>query len=136
LPPQLDTDIESNQPYLYCYLISLCLSDCSARSSGSVSSAQLVKANHAWPSQSHLNSFSLHAALFFALGAIDYTNSDRTTGAFTPLAIDMDEETAATRESNEVNNGRLAMFAFWELVRHDIVTDGEPLITGLPFLYQ
>ena len=40
----------------------------------------------------------------------------------------MDAETAATRESNEVNNGRLAMLAFWELVRHDITMDaGEPL---------
>ena len=53
------------------------------------------------------------------------------------MAIEMDEETAFTRESNEVNNGRLAMLAFWELVRHDITMDaGEPLITGLPFLYN
>lgn len=49
----------------------------------------------------------------------------------------MDEETAFTRESNEVNNGRLAMLAFWELVRHDITREpGEVLITGLPFLYN
>lgn len=49
----------------------------------------------------------------------------------------MDEETAFTRESNEVNNGRLAMLAFWELIRHDIVREpGENLITGFPFLYN
>ena len=49
----------------------------------------------------------------------------------------MDDETAFTRESNEVNNGRLAMLAFWELVRHDLVKEpGEHLITGLPFLYN
>lgn len=49
----------------------------------------------------------------------------------------MDEETAFTRESNEVNNGRLAMLAFWELVRHDITRGAdEHLIQGLPFLYN
>lgn len=79
---------------------------------------------------------SFVTATFFAIGAVDYTISAPVTGYHAPLPIEMDEETAFTRESNEVNNGRLAMLAFWELVRHDIVTDGEPLITGLPFLYN
>lgn len=76
-------------------------------------------------------------ATFFAIGAVDYTISAPITGYHAPLPIDMDEETAFTRESNEVNNGRLAMLAFWELIRHDITREaGEPLITGLPFLYN
>jgi hypothetical protein len=49
----------------------------------------------------------------------------------------MDEETFATRKQNEISNGRLAMLAFMELVRHDLTMDpGEPMITGLPFLYN
>lgn len=76
-------------------------------------------------------------ATFFAIGAVDYTISAPITGYHAPLPIEMDTETAATRESNEVNNGRLAMLAFWELVRHDITMEpGEHLITGLPFLYN
>jgi Chlorophyll A-B binding protein len=40
------------------------------------------------------------------------------------------------RQLQELQNGRLAMLAFAELIRHDLTTDGEPLITGLPFLYS
>jgi hypothetical protein len=79
-------------------------------------------------------------ATCFALGAFDYTISAPVTGYTAPLPIEMDDETAFTRESNEVNNGRLAMLAFWELVRHDLTRGadglGDHLIPGLPFLYN
>ena len=62
----------------------------------------------------------------FAIGAFDYTNSDEN-GFIETLPIDLDEETMAERRVNEVSNSRLAMLAFWELVRHDIVTNGAPV---------
>ena len=86
------------------------------------------------------NHIKFWVATFFAIGAVDYTISDPITGYHAPLPIEMDEETAFTRETNEVNNGRLAMLAFWELVRHDLSGGadglGDHLITGLPFLYN
>jgi hypothetical protein len=48
-----------------------------------------------------------------------------------------------TRKLQELQNGRLAMLAFLELLRHDsqnLVSPGfdglDNLITGLPFLYE
>jgi hypothetical protein len=39
------------------------------------------------------------------------------------------------KQTKELQNGRLAMIAIMELLRHDSQTAGEHLITGLPFLY-
>ena len=60
---------------------------------------------------------------------IDYTWSD-TEGRHETLPIDLDDETMAIRRVNEVSNGRLAMLAFWELVREDIA--GQAPFEGMP----
>jgi hypothetical protein len=72
----------------------------------------------------------------FFIGSIDYLNSN-SQGRLETLPVDMDDETMKQRRTNELSNGRLAMLAFWELVRHDLTKGAdEPLITGLPFLYN
>ena len=55
----------------------------------------------------------------------------------------LDDETMITRQNNEISNGRLAMLASLELLRHDsqnFVSPGfdglDNLITGLPFIYE
>jgi len=80
--------------------------------------------------------------LFFAIGMVDYLNSDRL-GYLEIAPIPLDDETMAQRRVNEISNGRLAMLAFFELLRHDwqnLVVPGfdgyDRMITGLPFLYQ
>jgi light-harvesting complex I chlorophyll a/b binding protein 1 len=74
--------------------------------------------------------------LMFFIGSIDYLNSN-SQGRLETLPGDMDDETMKQRRTNELSNGRLAMLAFWELVRHDLTKGAdEPLITGLPFLYN
>jgi Chlorophyll A-B binding protein len=69
--------------------------------------------------------------IMFLIGAIDFTGflgsakpqgSQYFDAGFLSFDIgtpDMDPETLKTRTENEVSNGRLAMLAFWELVRHD-----------------
>ena len=56
---------------------------------------------------------------------------------------DLAPEVAAVRETQELQNGRLAMLATLELLRHDCQNSVVPgfdgldnLITGLPFLYN
>lgn len=80
---------------------------------------------------------SFWTTLWLFCGMVNFLNYERT-GSFTEWQeVDMDAETLAERKQNEISNGRLAMLAFMELVRHDITSEaGEPLITGLPFLYQ
>lgn len=75
--------------------------------------------------------------LFLSIGCVNFLNYEKT-GSFTVWQEnDMDDATFAERKQNEISNGRLAMLAFMELVRHDLTMDaGEPMITGLPFLYQ
>jgi hypothetical protein len=80
-------------------------------------------------------------ATFFAIGFVDYTFSDRVNARHEIApGPPLDDETMAIRRANEVSNGRLAMLAFWELVRHDISrgVDGlsDNMITGFPFLYD
>lgn len=82
-------------------------------------------------------------ATFFSIGMVDYLNSDRL-GYHEIAPIDLDDEVMAERRVNEVSNGRLAMLAFFELLRHDhhnLVNPGmdmghEEMIMGLPFLYN
>jgi Chlorophyll A-B binding protein len=52
-------------------------------------------------------------------------------------------EVLKIRETQELQNGRIAMLAFLELIRHDAQNTVVPgfdgldnLITGLPFLYN
>jgi Chlorophyll A-B binding protein len=79
------------------------------------------------------------AQIFFAIGATDYYGflGDFDAGK-KPVGGDID-----TLQLNELQNGRLAMLAFLELLRHDSQNYIQPgfdgldnLITGLPFLYE
>ena len=80
---------------------------------------------------------SFWIALFFAIGCVNFLNYERTGSFAYWQTMDMDEETLAERKQNEISNGRLAMLAFWELVRHDLTSaPGDHMITGLPFLYN
>lgn len=78
-------------------------------------------------------------ALCFVIGSVDFLNSDES-GFLETLPIDLDPVDMEERRMNEISNGRLAMLAFWELVRHDIVKGsdglGDHLIAGMPFLYH
>mmetsp|Transcript_14778 Transcript_14778/g.33529 ORF Transcript_14778/g.33529 Transcript_14778/m.33529 type:complete len:194 (+) Transcript_14778:49-630(+) len=60
-------------------------------------------------------------------------------GSFEVGMPDLDAETLAKRQTQEIQHGRLAMLATLELFRHDMSNGadglGEQLITGLPFLY-
>lgn len=81
---------------------------------------------------------SFWVALFFCIGTVDFLTYEKFSN-FNEYQQDlsMDEETFATRKQNEISNGRLAMLAFMELLRHDMTMDaGDPMITGLPFLYN
>jgi len=78
--------------------------------------------------------------IFFLIGATDYYGF---LGSFEfgmkPVGKDDIEEL----KMNELSNGRLAMLAFLELLRHDsqnFVSPGfdglDNMITGLPFIYS
>lgn len=78
--------------------------------------------------------------IFFLVGAVDYYGY---LGNFEVGKPELDPEVAIKRETQELNNGRLAMLAITELLRHDsqnYVSPGfdglDNLITGLPFLYN
>lgn len=80
---------------------------------------------------------SFWVALFLSIGCVNFLNYEKNSSFTEWQDIEMDEETLAVRKQNEISNGRLAMLAFMELLRHDITSDaGEPMITGLPFLYN
>jgi hypothetical protein len=74
--------------------------------------------------------------LMFFIGSFDYLNSN-SQGFLETYPIELDDETMKQRRTNELSNGRLAMLAFWELVRQDL-TKGpdEPLLSLTPFLYN
>jgi hypothetical protein len=79
------------------------------------------------------------AQIFFLVGAVDYWG---VLGDFEYGKPDLDADTLAKRQTQELQNGRLAMLATLELLRHDsqnYVSPGfdglDTLITGLPFLY-
>jgi hypothetical protein len=77
--------------------------------------------------------------MFFLIGAVDYwgvlTLGDTEGKGKT-------EEELAEQKNKELSNGRLAMIATLELLRHDSqmlvggMYAGDHLITGLPFLYN
>jgi len=80
------------------------------------------------------------AQMFFFIGAVDYWG---ILGDFEVGKPDLPEEILVKRQTQEVQNGRLAMLATLELLRHDsqnLVQPGfdglDNLITGLPFLYN
>ena len=74
---------------------------------------------------------------FFCIGCVDFLTYEKYGFNEYQQDLGMDEETFATRKQNEISNGRLAMLAFMELLRHDITKDAaDPMITGLPFLYN
>jgi len=77
--------------------------------------------------------------IFFLIGAVDYYGFLKYEVGIPDLA----PEVAAKRTTQELQNGRLAMLAILELLRHDSQNLVEPdfdgldnLITGLPFLYN
>jgi hypothetical protein len=79
------------------------------------------------------------AQMFFFIGAVDYWG---VLGDFEVGKPDLDPETLKKRQTQELQNGRLAMLATLELLRHNsqnLVSPGfdglDNLITGLPFLY-
>jgi len=86
--------------------------------------------------------------ILFLIGFVDYrTYTGKPVGFLTSTAGIKkfpDESSKAKAEGQEIQNGRLAMFAIVELLRHDsqnyvagYAVDGlsTHLITGLPFLY-
>jgi Chlorophyll A-B binding protein len=69
------------------------------------------------------------AQIFFLIGATDYYGflGDFEAGK----ASGLDAETLETRKLNELQNGRLAMLAFLELLRHDSQNFIKPGFDGL-----
>jgi hypothetical protein len=79
------------------------------------------------------------AQMIFFIGAVDYWGF---LGDFEVGKPDLAPEMLKTRQTQELQHGRLAMLATMELLRHDsqnLVSPGfdglDNLITGLPFLY-
>ena len=80
------------------------------------------------------------AQMFFLIGAVDYYGFLGDFGVGKP---DLPADILTKRQTQELQNGRLAMLATMELFRHDsqnFVSPGfdglDNLITGLPFLYN
>jgi hypothetical protein len=80
------------------------------------------------------------AQIFFLIGAVDYWGF---LGDFEVGKPSLEGNTLVKRQTQELQNGRLAMIACLELFRHDsqnLVQPGfdglDNLITGLPFLYN
>jgi hypothetical protein len=78
--------------------------------------------------------------IFFLIGAVDYYGF---LGDFEVGKPQFPADELEKRQLQELQNGRLAMLAFLELIRHDaqnLVSPGfdglDNLITGLPFIYE
>ena len=75
--------------------------------------------------------------MFFLIGAVDYTGF---LGDFDVGKKTVGDKSLAELQTNELQNGRLAMLAFLELLRHDSQNYVSPdpdfvMLTGLPWLY-
>jgi hypothetical protein len=73
------------------------------------------------------------AQMFAIIGLVD---NDGLWGSYEVGKPDLAPEVLEKRLTQELQHGRLAMIAILELLHHDIVTDGEPLVQGFPFLYS
>jgi light-harvesting complex I chlorophyll a/b binding protein 1 len=73
------------------------------------------------------------AQMFAIIGLVD---NDGLWGNYDVGKPDLAPEVLEKRLTQELQHGRLAMIAILELFHHDIVTDGEPLVQGFPFLYN
>jgi hypothetical protein len=67
------------------------------------------------------------------VGAVEYSGF---FGDFEIGKPDFTPEVLATRQTQELTHGRLAMLATLELLRHDKYDEVGELITGFPFLYN
>lgn len=67
------------------------------------------------------------------VGAVEYSGF---YGDYEIGKPDLPPSVLATRQTQELQHGRLAMLACLELFRHDRYDDAEQLITGFPFLYN
>jgi Chlorophyll A-B binding protein len=83
------------------------------------------------------------AQIFVAVGAVEINDKSKggvfALGDFEVGKPILDPEMLAKRQLQELQNGRLAMLAIAELVRHDSSNGGDGLdnlITGFPFLYN
>jgi hypothetical protein len=73
------------------------------------------------------------AQMFAIIGLVD---NDGLWGSYEVGKPDLSPEILEKRLTQELQHGRLAMIGILELLHHDIVTDGEPLVQGFPFLYS
>lgn len=81
--------------------------------------------------------------IIFLIGAVDYWGSLQLGVGKIPISTGegQSEEEFSANTLKEIQNGRLAMVAILELLRHDAqmvvggMYAGDHLITGLPFLY-
>jgi hypothetical protein len=80
------------------------------------------------------------AQIIFLIGAVDYYGY---LGDFKIGKPDLEPDVLEERQLQELQHGRIAMLATLELFRHDsqnLVSPGfdglDPLITGLPFIYN
>ena len=67
------------------------------------------------------------------VGSVEYA---KVLGDFEIGKPDFAPEVLATRQSQELTHGRLAMIATLELLRHDRYDEVGELIRGFPFLYN
>lgn len=76
--------------------------------------------------------------IFFFIGALDYSDA---LSKWDIVGKQLDAADTKSYTEKELSNGRLAMLAIMELMRHDAeklvggLHAGDNLITGLPFLY-
>eukprot|EP00997_Jenningsia_sp_PLL12_P009835 NODE_6888_length_484_cov_53.418391_g6092_i0.p1 GENE.NODE_6888_length_484_cov_53.418391_g6092_i0~~NODE_6888_length_484_cov_53.418391_g6092_i0.p1 ORF type:complete len:114 (-),score=24.90 NODE_6888_length_484_cov_53.418391_g6092_i0:142-456(-) len=70
------------------------------------------------------------------VGFVGATEFSGFLGDFEMGKPELDPETLAKRQTQELQHGRLAMLAVMELLRHDKYDEVGELIQGFPFLYN